>query len=215
LLLVDDRVQDRQLWARHIRHAVTFVACTTGSDARRVVAERDDIHGLLIDVILEDCCGVDLLEQLRYSLPVAPCIVTSAVSNPAVIRRARELGAEFVEKPIACDRFDAFLNLVIAGAEPLEAVARAIHEVARRWMLKPHETAVVAAMVGSRTREDAARALDTSVNTLKSRIKTLLAKTGHHDIHEVVHTVLGIARQRGGGDTASPIELGSNIRRPR
>ena len=66
---------------------------------------------IILDLNIPKIPGIALLAQCR---PTAPVVVFSSSSNPAEIRRAKELGVrEFVHKPIDFEEFDRVVRRII------------------------------------------------------------------------------------------------------
>lgn len=114
ILLVDDNPDIGQLcqrYAAHSRFQVIPVA-----DARQTIAlaQAHGAQALLIDVMMPDLDGWDLLAQVRHhpatqALPVAVCTILPQQEL------ARLLGAShFLQKPISQERFLTALNALVA-----------------------------------------------------------------------------------------------------
>jgi DNA-binding NarL/FixJ family response regulator len=202
LLVVDDEVQIRRAWTRHARFAFEIVACASYAEA--VVGARGcvGLAGMMIDVHLRDGSGLDLLEALRAPFPDVAAAVVSGDLDPRISERAISLGAEFIAKPIRLARFDEFLNRMASADVKIVALQRAVEHATRRWALCPHETVVLGAHFSVTSREDMARSLGVNVNTLKSRIRTVLEKTGFKTMRELQCELIDMARTCGLGSSS-------------
>jgi CheY-like chemotaxis protein len=64
----------------------------------------------LIDFNMPDRDGLSLAAEMRASSPEMPIAILSANAQDAILARARELDAAFVEKPLSEDTLNDFLS---------------------------------------------------------------------------------------------------------
>ena len=75
-----------------------------GREALEVLAREDDIHIVLLDLMMPEKSGLDVLAAMRADerLRDVPCIILTAAGQEQQHRRAMELGAtDFLTKPFS------------------------------------------------------------------------------------------------------------------
>ena len=117
LLIVDDDPD--------VREALTFMADAHGFRVEHCGTARAAIElaganpvrfaCLLIDQMLPDHQGVDLLAMLRNRGVVAPAILITTAPSAALRRQAAEAGAPIVEKPLLDDALLMHVRRLIAA----------------------------------------------------------------------------------------------------
>ena len=107
LLVEDDLVTCHIMTALLKRLRYAHVVSHTGADALEQVA-RQPMDLLIVDLLLPDINGLDLIEQVlvKPHLQDIPVMFCTANSDPKTVERALALGAvDFVKKPINVDAF--------------------------------------------------------------------------------------------------------------
>jgi adenylate cyclase len=103
ILVVDDAESNRELLARHLtRLGHRVVNAATGAEAIELV-EQMKFDLVLLDLILPDISGYDVLRHLkqRDGLRNIPVLIISAINDEDDIARCIEAGAEdYLSKPI-------------------------------------------------------------------------------------------------------------------
>lgn len=115
VLIAEDDRSTRALLELHIRAADGLELCAAAQDGVEALSmlhqESPDL--LLLDLVMPELDGVQVLEQLQANPPPKrpKVIVTSAVSSDAVVRSVMRLGADYyVVKP--CDMPALFRRIV-------------------------------------------------------------------------------------------------------
>ena len=83
-------------------------AATAGQALDAFAAEAIDI--VLIDFNMPERDGLSLAAELRAAYPNLPIAIVSANAQDAILARARELDAAFLEKPLTEDTLAGFLS---------------------------------------------------------------------------------------------------------
>ena len=89
----------------------------SGFSSSQDFLERDggaDAACLVIDVEMPKVNGLTLVSMLRRDGRTVPVVLISGAFNPKIAARARELGAEFLEKPFADEALVAALRRATA-----------------------------------------------------------------------------------------------------
>jgi DNA-binding response OmpR family regulator len=120
LLLIDDDVELCELlssWLAHEGFAVR--ACHDGQSARRALAEAAPA-AVVLDVMLPDGSGLELLKQLRSEHPELPVVMLSARGEPLDRILGLELGADdYVAKPCDPRELTARVRAVLRRSHPV------------------------------------------------------------------------------------------------
>lgn len=139
-----------------------------------VLRERDDWAGFVIDVIMPDGNGLDVLERARATGCEAPALVLTAVHDADTINRAFELDGRYLVKPADPLRILSFLS---EAARKPEA-DRWVREWGERYGLTETEISILRAAAEGSERDQLAFERGISTTTLKKHVNNLLRKTG-------------------------------------
>ena len=116
VMIIDDAV-----FMRNILRAImkekgynVIAEAASGLEAMRTLHDHQpDI--IILDIILPDSNGLDLLESIIKVRPLAKVVVCSSISQEATIKKALDHGAKaFIQKPFTPEK-------VIHALESLEA----------------------------------------------------------------------------------------------
>lgn len=115
VLLVDDQPELRRLFRRTLtREGLDVVEAWNGRSAIEL-ARRETFDAVISDLQMPDMNGMELLEGLMLLDPDLPVILVSGAFDPALERRAAQLGAfEYLVKPIACERVNEAARSAVA-----------------------------------------------------------------------------------------------------
>jgi signal transduction histidine kinase len=104
ILIVDDELGLREGCRRVLaRYGYRVEVAATGQEALSKVL-ADDFGVALVDVIMPDINGIELLKHLRAHAPGTVCIIMTAYATVEVAVQAMKLGAyDFIEKPFSDD----------------------------------------------------------------------------------------------------------------
>jgi DNA-binding NtrC family response regulator len=140
VLLVDDEESFRQIVGRELRRAGYHVdEAGTLDEARHELAQQS-YHVVLLDVRLPDGCGLDLLQDIKQSLPATQVVILTAFGTVQEAIRAMKHGAfDFLAKPCKLGEIEA----VIEKALEVQSLERG-HAVLQRDLerLQPSERIV-------------------------------------------------------------------------
>jgi signal transduction histidine kinase len=104
ILIVDDELGLREGCRRVLaRYGYRVEVAATGQEALSKVL-ADDFGVALVDVIMPDINGIELLKHLRAQAPGTVCIIMTAYATVELAVQAMKLGAyDFIEKPFSDD----------------------------------------------------------------------------------------------------------------
>jgi CheY-like chemotaxis protein len=112
VLIVDDSKLARMVMAsalRRIRPEWELIEATNAGDAVEAISSQS-VDIALVDFNMPGIDGLELVAKIRKASPTMPVAVVSANMQDEIIRRARELNAAFVAKPLTDDALGAFLS---------------------------------------------------------------------------------------------------------
>lgn len=123
LLLIDDDQELCDLLGSWLgQEGFHTTACHDGQSARRLLAEQHP-DAVILDVMLPDGSGLELLRQLRTHYPDLPVLMLSARGEPLDRILGLELGADdYLAKPCDPRELTARLRAVLRRSQPAGVV---------------------------------------------------------------------------------------------
>ena len=173
-LVLEDHVALAQTLASVVRCVGDAHVAMNVEQGYETLAERDDWAGFLIDVLLPDGNGLDLLAYAREQGHEAPALVLTAMHDAATINRTYELRGRYLVKPADALGILRFLN--DAAHDPRKE--RFVREWARRYELTETEISILNSAIEGSERDQLAFERGVSTTTLKKHVNNLLRKTG-------------------------------------
>jgi two-component system OmpR family response regulator len=140
LLLVDDEPSIRETVSRYLGHlGFEVFTAETGTQALRAAGEYLP-ELVLLDVMLPDTDGFDLLARLRSDgLSVPVVFLTARDTRAEIVRGLREGGDDYVTKPFGLEELAARVDAVLRrtrkpNADPVLRVADLELHPEKRWV---------------------------------------------------------------------------------
>jgi signal transduction histidine kinase len=131
LLVVDDDEISRKLLRKIFQRVCIVELAENGRQAlEKMVAREYDI--VLLDIMMKDLSGLDVLKILRHSKPMLelPVILISAMSDTEEIARGIRLGAnDYITKPYDIDIVQARVNTQLHLKKALDERQQAITQL--------------------------------------------------------------------------------------
>jgi two-component system NarL family response regulator len=196
ILLVDDHAVVREglvsLLQRQSDLQVVAEAADGASAIRLYRQHRPDL--VVLDLRLPDMDGAEVTAAIRAEFPQARLLVLSSFDGDEDIYRALKAGARaYVLKDSTREELLAAVRTVAAGQRSLSAaVAERLAERVTGSELTARELAVLRQIVSGRSNKQIASALSISEGTVKTHVKSILAKMGVEDRTEAA--VLALRR---------------------
>jgi two-component system nitrate/nitrite response regulator NarL len=190
LVLCDDnRILCEALASIFQAHGHRVLAITTRAEEgiAAVSAHRPDV--CLLDVLLPDGNGLDAARAMRKCNPDTKVVVLSCLTDPEVVSEAKRIGvAGFIRKDQKPDSIVSALSVVGAGGLVFEMKVpppRRRQTIAQSRenplaALTPREREVLRRIVEGQNTRQMAHEMNVAVSTLRSYIKSILAKLGAH-----------------------------------
>ena len=108
LVVDDDRAMGELLSDVLGAHAFEVLVSQTGNDALATVAQRADIALVLLDMILPDTYGLQVLQQLQRTRPELPVVMLSGLGSESDVVVGLEMGADdYLAKPFHLAELEA------------------------------------------------------------------------------------------------------------
>ncbi len=110
LLLVDDDIRIRTTLSSYLRDS-GFNVVTAGSVAEARKLNNGNIDLALLDLVLPDATGIDLLAEIRQAFPNQAVVMISGEATLSDAVKAIKLGAvDFLEKPVSPEKVEITIN---------------------------------------------------------------------------------------------------------
>ncbi len=131
ILVVDDEYGIRQSFKMLFKDSYRVLAAETGKEALELLT-RNSVDIILLDILLPDVNGLDLLEKLKAIDPNAEVIMVTAVKDVQTAVRAVKLGAyEYIVKPFQVDDVLILVERALEKKSLLREVAYLREELQR------------------------------------------------------------------------------------
>jgi DNA-binding NarL/FixJ family response regulator len=93
-----------------------FSAATTATELMQTLAAEPGIDVAIVDLSMPGASGLSHIEAVRHAHPTLPLVVLSGSEDPAVMRRALDLGVMgFIPKAQSPDVMLSAIRLVLSG----------------------------------------------------------------------------------------------------
>jgi two-component system response regulator FixJ len=150
---------------------------------------------VLVDVVLNDTSGLEILGELRNRGFDRPIIMVSGCSDVVTAVRAIKQGAfDFIEKPF---RGNDLVARVAAALKPGESRSSGpVFHFPGRPPLTVREREVLSELIGGRSTKEIADRMDLSPRTIESHRVNIMQKVGAKNPAELVR--LAITAKRSG-----------------
>jgi len=178
---------------RHIRYMLRRALAGREVDmVDRVAATREAIEtktygAWLLDVLVPDGSGLDVLGWARRRGDRTPALVMTGLTDRAIANDAQALDAEFLYKPYSRENLDAFLE---RAERPRVGIDEAVQRFFSSVELPPREQDVVMALAAGVPRAHLAERLGVKENTVKTTVRKLLLRTQQKNLDELLRALL-------------------------
>ncbi|MEZ4286596.1 MAG: response regulator transcription factor [Polyangiales bacterium] len=190
LIVEDEPTLARTLARTFGRHTEVEVVHDMAA-ARAKLHERSDWTGVVLDLVLPDGYGLDLLADIRKEQGALPVLVLTGELNRDVVNRVQTLRGEYVCKPASADNLNPFIQRALAQERvDDEAIGQRIEHLARQLKLTRRETELLTLSVDGLSRRELAESLGVAENTVKAQIRSLLKKSGARSLATLAQKVI-------------------------
>lgn len=211
VLLIEDQTAIRQMLASFVAALPGFSVIGEAKDCQEALTRIRELKPqvVVLDWMLPDGTGQDVLSALRDQKPPSNVLVFSANTTELAVRTALSLGARgYIEKTASFEDFTAALRQVGAGQVYLGAAVSAIvhrlvrnpQSVARSVELSPRENDILRHVAEGLSSKEIASRLGLSVRTVDNHRAAVGRKTGLHSVAQLtLHAYeLGLVSLPGG-----------------
>ncbi len=137
VLVVEDDAEITDLHLHYLSDRFRLIIKSTGTEALRYLRSNRRIHLALIDLMLPDITGIDVLREIKKTMPFVPTIIVTAFGSEDVAVKAFRCGArDYIKKPFnydeLIDRMNFCLSLNFLGQEQSRTALTAEIEGAKR-----------------------------------------------------------------------------------
>ena len=182
-LVADDHPMVRDALASALTQAFAgahVVMAGTRPEAQAELEKLPEVDAVLLDLDMPGMDGLTGLALLRSEHPTVPIIVVSAAREPAIARRAYDLGASaYIDKSASLEEIAGTVRAVLDGeifappqAGPVDSFAQ------RAAQLTPQQWRVLALMVQGDQNKQIAHKLGVGEATVKAHVTVILRKLG-------------------------------------
>lgn len=186
-------------------HRILAIATDAAEGISAVATCQPD--ACLLDLRLPDRSGLDAARTMLRCQPETKIVVLSCLTDPEVLSEAKKIGVVgFLGKDQRPDSIADALDVVAAGGVAFDPKVsrkpsrRAVAQPRESPLgtLTPRETEVLQRIVAGQSTEGMAREMGVAISTLRSYIKSILAKLGAHSRLQAA----AIARRASDADTS-------------
>lgn len=190
IIVVEDQLIFRELLAEVLTNALgceVVAQMSEGADVlTRCRALRPDL--LILDVILPDMSGVDVLAQVRAADLRLPVIMVTGHARPEIVKRAVALGAEgFVTKSTPLSELRMAVDRVLHGiryycSEANVLLTDALRQKDDGVVLSSRQKQIVQLVAQGLTSKEIAKKLNLSAKTVSNHRLQIRAKLGVNEV---------------------------------
>lgn len=199
IVIAEDQTTVREMTHEVIKMHTQYKVIGTAANGEAAVAltlkHRPNL--LLLDVMMPEFSGVEVLRRLKQSIPHLRVLVFSAKQEPTIVRELIQEGMHgFVHKSSPLDELRQAINTVASGGQWFnedfsrtvrEALARPSHQ--SEYMIErltPREREISCLIAQSHSSKEVAARLNISVKTSENHRANLMRKLGVHDVAGLV-----------------------------
>ena len=193
ILIVDDHVLIREALRGVLRElkgdSVVIIEAADSRQAMRQIKQHRDVKLILLDLVLPDRDGFDMLRELGVSYPTVSAVVLSAYHDRDRVMKALDLGAlGFIPKSAQREVMLSAFNLIFAGgiyvppeilgrqplAEPAAPASPNQQVIGSELGLTERQIEVLALMMQGKSNKAICRKLHLAEATVKVHVSAIL-----------------------------------------
>ncbi|MBI5451503.1 MAG: response regulator transcription factor [Gammaproteobacteria bacterium] len=168
---------------KNLLNDYTVYEASCGTEVQGLLTDHPDIDLVLLDLVLPDVNGLDLLKQISHDHPELPIIILSAYDDSELMRRCLDAGASgFIPKSSSHEVILNAVKLVLSGGVfiPPEMLRNTNNHMTPTRLLGIGKTLterqieVLRCIAAGKSNRDIAQALVVSENTIKVHVAHIL-----------------------------------------
>lgn len=189
-------VEDDRPWARTLRRALLRLGASDVVSTDRIgrgwaLAREELWDAAILDVMLPDGHGLELLEALRREQSRLPVLVQTATRDWALINEAQRLHARFLVKPFDDGHLRAFVEAALDEKALRDSAPDVLlTRLASAHHFTPAEHAMLLLLARGTRRTAIAQERRVAEGTVKTQIQTMLRKAGASSVLELLGRAL-------------------------
>jgi DNA-binding NarL/FixJ family response regulator len=188
-LIVEDQTTLRELLVELLEGSCGYQveACATGREARELLATRR-FDLVLLDLVLPDAHGLELLRELRGLSSRARALVLTAHARPSIVKEAMATGAHAViTKGAPLRELREAIERVAAGgiyycSETSRLLREAVTTPERDEQLTTRQLQILRAVASGLSSKEIASELSLSEKTVANHRARIMERLGVHDV---------------------------------
>lgn len=191
ILIVEDDAELARALSRFFRAHRHVETAGTLAEARALLMQPREWSAVILDLMLPDGLGLDLLEEIRGKQMQMPVLVLTGELDRSFVNRAQALRAEYVCKPPSHENLTFFIKTALSKDRVTEvALDERIESLRQKIPLSNREAEVLRLACQGLARKDIATQLGIAESTAKSQIRAILRKTSSRTIATFVQQVI-------------------------
>lgn len=189
-------VEDDPPWCRTVQRALNRMGVSevvsTDRMGRGWALLRDEMwDAVVLDLLLPDGHGLELLEAIRRENDRLPVLVQTAARDWTMANEAQRLQAQFLTKPFDYDHLEAFVQTAAAQRLRNHTVPDTLLlALALRYRFTPAERAMLLMLARGIRRSAIAERRGVSENTVRTQIQAMLRKAKAASVVELLGRAL-------------------------
>lgn len=189
-------VEDDRPWFRTLRRALLRLGASDVVAADRIgrgweLAREESWDAAILDVMLPDGHGLELLEALRREQPRLPVLVQTATRDWTLINEAQRLHARFLVKPFDEDHLRAFVDAAMEEKALRDSAPDVLlTRLASEHHFTPTEQTMLLLLARGTRRSTIARERGVAEGTVKTQIQAMLRKARAGSVLELLGRAL-------------------------
>ena len=192
--IIEDQTAIREMMSQAILDKESFEVIIESGDGQigcdETLEKKPDF--VILDVMLPNCNGTEILRKISKDLPQTRVLVFSAYQSPGLIRELLQCGAHgFVEKSAPLSELRKGIDIVSSGGSYFgpdvalllrNAMADPKSKEAGINILTKRERQILQLIAESNSTKKIAKILDISVKTAENHRTNLMRKLDLHDV---------------------------------
>jgi YesN/AraC family two-component response regulator len=119
VLVVEDDPEINQAYRKNLSYHFHVIAVRSGAGAIGIAKAMNSIELVLLDYMLPDMSGMDVLKEIKKALPAVPVIlVTGHGTEELAVRFFRCGVTDYIKKPFNYDHLISRINLLVSSGAP-------------------------------------------------------------------------------------------------
>ena len=201
VLLVDDDDLVGRTIKRSVEDLARVQVASSLGEAREALraaplAGPAGFVGVVVDVVLGDGCGLEIVAEIAASRPSLPMLVYTGLDHAAVCNEAQLYGAAFLRKPAPMKNVRAFLQRAARVADRPRDVSSLVALAADRYGLSRRERELVQHVVRGARSFELPIIMGVSANTVRTMTRRVLGKTAARDLNDVLKRLIWLGFER-------------------